>query len=70
MVDANHPDADVIEEYVMGVRLGCCKRSALAAHFLHCQTCREICDEARIFVETMRNLVFAFEPRCDPFSQN
>jgi hypothetical protein len=68
--EVTHPDADLIEEYVMGVRLGHCKRAALAAHFLHCQTCRDICAEARKFVDMMHNAVFAFEPMRDPFSQN
>jgi hypothetical protein len=70
MTEVTHPDPDMIEEYVMGVRLEACTRTALAAHFLHCQTCREICAEACVFVDMMREAVFAFDPMLDPFSQN
>ena len=65
-----HPGADIIEEYVMGVRLGQDARHAMAIHFLHCQTCQEACAQARLYVDAVRALLFYFEPVRDSLSRN
>jgi hypothetical protein len=53
----DHPQADAIEEYVMGVRLDDATRSAMTAHFAVCRGCRDLCAETEIFVGAMREVL-------------
>ena len=69
MAEVIHPDAEMIEDYVMGVRLAPSTRYALAAHFLHCRTCRKIYAEERAVVETIR-ATFRFNAGRVPLSRN